>query len=75
MNECESFEVPLRYDGKGDHSKRDGHVSVTHSFTCDGTPDDGVIFAIRDNAMTTAIHTTGASLLELANKIIKELSP
>jgi hypothetical protein len=73
MADCKSFEVPLKYDD-GDHSRRNGLASVTHSFG-DTARDDGVIFTVRDNALSAAIHTTSGSLLELANKIIKELSP
>jgi hypothetical protein len=68
--------VPLKYSDGGEHGKRNGYASVTHSFVYgDRSRDDGVIFTVSDSALSAAIHTTGASLLELANKIIKELSP
>jgi hypothetical protein len=74
MSDCKQFEVALKYTNDGEHGSRDGHAKITHSFK-DSSKDDGVIFTIQDSAMNASIHTTAQSLVAMANKLIKELTP
>jgi hypothetical protein len=72
MSDCKQFEVPLRYDNEGKHGSRDGHARISYSF--DGSSrDNGAMFIIADSALSAAIHTTEASLVNLAHRILEEL--
>ena len=73
MSECVQFVVRLNdADGSGGLI---GHVEVAHGFTHNNARDGSVIFTIKSRPLSAAIHTTEESLIALAMKILKELTP
>jgi hypothetical protein len=72
MSDCKQFQVPLRYYDDREHGSRDGTAQVSYAFP-GSSRDHGVMFTIKDNALNAAIHTTEASLVNLAHRILEEL--
>ena len=73
MSECVQFSVPLT-DADGS-SEPAGSVEVSYGFTHNNARDGSVIFTIKSSPLSAAIHTTEASLIAFAMKILKELAP
>jgi hypothetical protein len=75
MSECKTFELEMAYShGPDEHH---GKAKVTWDFGeyGDGSTDDAVLLTIGSGHSSSVIHTDRASVIALAVKILKELSP